>query len=333
MFNESQKLEYIEEYLSDDKISKSESVFKSSCIAIFENATELEESLGKDCAEFTAPEITTLYKSISTASVKYLTVVHSQLQRYADWCLSRNLLSDGQNHYFTFDTEQLVDCINKSLAQNKIVTKEQLYHDIRPGGELVNTSDRCLALAIFEGICGENYCDLVNLDTSQIRKGNQLSLYSGKTLEVSKQLIDLMEESSLIYESYLYSPKGENEFVERKYDITDARVFKRNFNATGQNLNAEGHMKEADLERQRIYYKLQRLQKAIGSPAYSASGLRESGRINMINEYSLIEDADPSAIISKYRKEISERYGNIPSITKYMLAYSELFFKLQKKGE
>lgn len=305
--NEDVKREYIEECMENNELAEKE------LTTTFNNISGFEKVYNKDCCCFTSSEIMGFYKSLGTASLVYLMVLNNQLERYTEFCLRKTLVADGQNHYSDIDNETLGECLNKALAEAKIISWEQLVIDI--GGNLFNNeADKCLALALFEGICGQEYCELVNLNISQLSKDGMLTLSSGRRLKASKLLIKYMKSSTEEYTFVTYGSKALN----RNYKPDDTNVFKEALNA---NESKTGN--DLARRRQQLKRKLDNMRDVSNSPAYSKSGLIQSGRIDMIKTFMKTDELDATEAILKYRDEIEYRYGKIPSIPRFLIQYGK----------
>ena len=302
MYNEGQKLEYIDETkyinLQLPKLLNT----------IFTQTEPLEEKAAKDIGEWTSAEIISYYKSLSRSSLNSLAVKHSQLRKYAEWCLERNLLSDNQNHYGEIDMEILKTCLNVGLLENGIITRAELNSMIV---ELLNPRDQCLVYALFEGIEGKQFSELTALNVKQI-KGNKLKLAT-RTIPVHPRLLELMRESTEEYKYYTYGDK----ISTMRYPADDDNVFKMTPNSTETS---------PIRQRQRLYTNLTRIKDFIGNSAINATSLIESGRIDMVKGLMEKEpDISVEEVIQKHSAEIYNKYGKIYSLKNYMLSYGKYY--------
>ena len=302
MFNEEQKKEYI------DYVLRINQGLRYWINRVFNDSEKKERYLGRDIAEWTGTEIMSYYKSLCVSSLNSLNFRHSQLSNYARWCLNRNLIKDNQNHYIEIGIEALQNCINLGRLGNGILSREDLETVIM---DLLNPRDQCLLYALFEGIQGKGFCELSDLNVSQL-EGNKLYL-PDRTIEVPDRLIGLMQEAS---EEYIYYAYGEKQW-EIHYPKDDTNVFKMLPNA---------RKTTQERKRQRVYSNLVRIKKHIGNPAINAQSLKESGRIEMVCKLlKENEDLDLYEVLHKYNDEISNKYGIIHSYTNYILAYGRFY--------
>lgn len=91
----------------------------------FINIAGYEEELGKDLSNFTTPEIIEYYKILGSRSLESLIVINSQYSMYTQWCLQQNLVLDSQNHYLEMNNDILLQCLNQTIIDKSIVTREE----------------------------------------------------------------------------------------------------------------------------------------------------------------------------------------------------------------
>ena len=165
----------------------------------FDRTEEHELRLGKDLSRFTKEEAIDMYKTFNFDSLETLHVINSHFSLYTQWCLQQNLVPDCQDHYIEIKSDDLINCINKAALKKSLLTKTELYELI---DKLKNPSDAFIMLALFEGIGGKNFCELVNLKMEDFN-GNTVTLCTGRKLTVSDKLVELAELSNitLIYVS------------------------------------------------------------------------------------------------------------------------------------
>ena len=302
MFNEGQKLEYIE----DNRYTNLHlEVFMP---RLFGQTEPIEKRKNKDVAEWTSGEIVEYYKSLCRISLDSLANLHSQFRKYAEWCWFKHLLQDNQNHFEEINRDILQTCLNVGAQNSSILTRKQMENEI---SILLNARDQCLVYAFFEGIQGKQFSELTELSIAQL-DGTTLHLAT-RTIPVSEKFAELMRESSEEYKYYSYGDSGR----ELVFDKTDKRVFKSLPNAS-----ADTQQKK----RQRLYSNLLRVKTHIGNPCINATSLIESGRIDMIRALMKKEgSSDIAQTIKQYEKDIFNKYGNIHNVTAYLLEYGRYY--------
>lgn len=298
MYNEEFKTNYIKE-------SEFRNVNAATNInLLFRRIAPYEEMIGRDLCNFSVSEIIDYYKSLCTSSLESLMIMNNQYKLYTAYALMNGLVEDSQNHYDEIDNVILNSCVNKGLLNAKIIMREDLI-SVLESQYVENVSDKFLALAIFEGICGTRCEELTNLTMDNIN-GNEISLCTGRKLIISDKLVEWAKESSETYEYY-------NDDLERNnksYLETDVRIIKRMSNSTSDS--------EIRLQRS-IGRRLDRLIDKTNCHAFEPRALLDSGRI--YNAKLLMRDKKMSLRQALNDKDIVNRYGSVSSIPRFVLKY------------
>lgn len=254
-----------------------------------------ENAYGKDCSNFTTQEISEMYSSILTHSLQWLYNFNSQMQIYTSWCLSQNLIIDNQNHYNELTKKELALFVNVASKDARIISKDDLL-SLLP--TIPNVSDQFLALAIFEGLGGNQFADFYNL-TMDSFDGNNVTV-GERTLHVSDKLVALAKKSANEYEKYDKYPH--RQALQRGYKHSDESIIKDSANA-GEPTPARNQRK--------IYMRLYKLEQDFGV-ALGYNGLHNSGRIDMIKSLMIKDqETDIKKVIEQHKSEIEYRYGNL----------------------
>lgn len=261
----------------------------------FNKSEDFENRLKKDISNFTVYEIGDFYKTLNMRTVESLAVLNSHLSLYTQWCLKRNLVPDCQNHFAEIVSSSMVDYINTVALKKSIITRETLYEWI---DDLVNPSDSFIMLALFEGIEGENYCEIFNLRMSDF-EGNKVKLCTGRELTVSSRLVYWAEKANETLRYYSIASKGE-----RNFPLLDEDIIIKNYpNCTSDDPYQKG---------KRIYSRVKRNFEAIGVAEYmKPRSLFDSGKIDYINSRSkeLKITAKEFIYTQKYAEEVKYRFG------------------------
>lgn len=187
MFNEELKQEYIRN--KEENTNLPEGYLRR----LFNRSETTEEYLGKDIYDFSVSEIVGLLIKLNMNSYDTLYVINSHYRLYTDYCLSKGLVFDNQNHYNEITKDRLLSCVNPLVAENKIIDREKLnkYCDM-----LVNYQDKFILQCFFEGICGKEMSDVFMAEFSDIDEvNNKMKLTSGRTVNVSTTLIEYAREA------------------------------------------------------------------------------------------------------------------------------------------
>lgn len=301
MFNAEYKERFIIEKNSESNISKGYLEHQ------FKRVSEMENNLNKDVSNFTYYDIIEYYKMLNTHSMEYLAVLNSQLSLYTQWCLQQNLVDDGQNHFLEMRIEDYDKCVNKTLLNLKIIPKSTVLDWVN---QLQNPRDQFILLGLFEGIKGNDYCELAKLRPEDV-KGNTLSLCTGRTFEASDKLISIIEEC--IEEKIYYSLSGKEKktmpLIDRGYVVKDYPNTKDDV---------------SDYQRGRQFYNsVQRIMSSIGVyPKVNSKQVVESGKLDMIktraNELGI---NCTEYLYSKNIKEVEEKYNCTIKQKAYIIKY------------
>ena len=240
----------------------------------FNNTAPYELSYGKDLCDFTAYEITEMYNRIGMRSLNTYIVLNSLLALYTDWCMKEGLVKDQINHYRTeINADVLAGCINKGLVKKQILSRKDVLSYCE---DLENPVDQFTLLAIFEGIMGESFQDIVNLKMSDISRENGMYIahvISGKDLPMSSQLHSYADLSNETFEYHPMQIEGKRHKLVNL--VENGRIIKGN---SLQRL--EG--KEIDVKR--LYQRMKKVFAFLDLPYMRLNMLYISGQIHHINE-------------------------------------------------
>jgi hypothetical protein len=271
----------------------------------FERSAEYEEYLGKDICCFTVKEILEYYKRLYSSSIETLLITNSQFGLYTRFARKQGAVADGQNHFDEIDNELLATCVDKTLFEKRVYTREQLADITKV---MINPCEVFIVYALFEGITGKMLTDTANV-TKDSFVGNVVHLSKGRELTVSDELLKAMEESA--EEKVYYSICSGKEIKLKEGD--DKIVKEMNNTVTKNEL----------MDYRRVQNRLLMASKGYGLPQLSARMLTASGEIDMIRKFMKQDSCDADTAIRSHRKEIEYRYGRISSIPRFILKYKE----------
>jgi hypothetical protein len=261
----------------------------------FDRTEEHELRLNKDLSSFTKQEILNMYKTFNFEAVETLDVMNSHFSLYTQWCLQQNLVPDCQDHFLEMNANDWLSCINLAALKKSVVSLETLYEWFE---KLPNPSDKFIMLALFEGLGGQNFCELVNLRMADF-DGNTVHLCTGRTLTVSSELVKLARESD---NTFIY--RGVGSAIDKEVPFKNEDLIIKNYP------NCQDDTDEFQQGR-RIYRRLIRNFTILGVDRWmKPNSLVESGKIHYINTRSKeLGMTAKEYLFSDYVKEIKEIYG------------------------
>ena len=306
MYNEEFKKAYIQTVVKTG-INKT---IEAAATQFFKQAEPVEEALQKDLSNFNITEILGLLKHFCTPSMETLMMGVSNFRRYTYYCIEQNMVNDGINHYEEVTNEMYLECINKSLSEDKIISREDLLKQVHL---LENPVEKFVLFAVFEGLGGTGCMDLVDIQLSQF-KGNKVTLRSGRELTVPEELIDIAKESADEY--FYYPPNASSEKYERVKFKDEPGSIKNLYN-----------VKDDSSDRRKafnIVNKLRRISERAETKAFLNGHLVESGRIDLIKRVMKEQkEDDPRKAMRSCRDEMKIRYGEIQAVGRWLMKYEK----------
>lgn len=289
MYNEETKRRYIE-YKEASTIMCDNYLYR-----VFEAVSSSEIKAGKDIADFTSNEIIDYYKLVNKASVDSLVTLNNTLSLYTQWYINELLSIDHQNHFSELTRECLSRCVNKCRVEYSIIQRNELLESIK---DLPNPSDSFIILALFEGINGNNYKELLKLHLSDFRD-DTVTLYDGRKINVSPELTKWASLSA--EEKYYYRLIREKE-QSIKFLESDDTIIK-------SYPNTKSWVSERQ-QGKRIYYKIKKALDYMGLPWVSGNNLILSGKIHFINtRCAELGISGHDYIYSDRLMELNHQYG------------------------
>lgn len=306
MYNEELKQGFIQTMVKTG-INKT---IETAATQYFKQAEPVEETMNKDLCDFNINEILGLLKHFCTPSMETLMMGVSMFRRYTYYCIEQNIVQDGLNHYEEVTNEMYLDCVNRSLSEDKIISREDLMRQVN---FLDNPVEKFVLLAVFEGLGGTGCMDLVDIKLEQF-KNNKVTLRSGRVLTVPKELIEIAEESA---NEYFYYPPN----------VTNVKYEKVRFKDEPGIIKSLYNVKADSTDRRKAYNivnKLRRISDREGSKAFLNGHLVESGRIDLIKRTMVDnKEEDPRRAMRMCKDEMKVRYGEIQAVGRWLMKYEK----------
>ncbi|MDF2950530.1 MAG: hypothetical protein K0S18_113 [Anaerocolumna sp.] len=203
MYNEFQKNRYLES--SDFKFEES---VKDVVKRLFEGAAKIELQENCDLSLFNRSQVINLLKGYNSKSKNYLRLIVNQFSYYYTWCLSEGLVDNTNiiNQYDYNLTKPIIDdIVTLDIIRDKYFLVDYFLDNVYKN-EKIDITDKYIFYALFSGICGIEFSDLINLRLDDINKKRKVvNLISGKILKVDDIFIELAEEAD---KSLVYCPDG-----------------------------------------------------------------------------------------------------------------------------
>lgn len=301
MFNETYKYNYISERNKQKKYSK-HFLRKN-----FEKAGEYEDKYGKDLCDFTKKQILGMYKSFHLRSLESLLSINSQFSIYTQHCIDNNMSNNNQNNFSDITSDQLLNCINKNIIKQKIISRKQL---LEWTSIIDNASDVFIFLALFEGLNGKNYRELTRLSIDNFDyKKKIVTTCEGRAIPVSVELLSSADESDK--EMIYYAGGKEFPLVENGRIIKD-------FKQTQSTVDDEYR------NGRKLYVRIKKiLNYVIGNSSINGKDIEISGQM-----YYIKKRCDELGITQRefvydvnYRREIEKRFLTNINVTLFWKKY------------
>ncbi len=293
MYNESYKNEYIKRKNEDSTVPTGYLERQ------FSKTSYFEERINKDVSEWTSKEIIEYYKFIGCSVLKTLVVLNSHLSQYTQWMLEKNLVKDHQNHFLEINDEIIINqCLNISVTKSKILLADDIYNGIQ---KLDNYCDKFMILALFEGIKGKDYSEIVNARTENFYSGYYICEKNNRKMKVSKKLESIALSSAKEDEYTCFGSFNRTVPLFGDYDL----IIKQYSNVQENS---------SDFQKgRRIYIRIQKIINYIGwNKSVTANSIYISGQIHFIKEQSKIKNMSTyDYIYSKnFVHDMVKKYGD-----------------------
>jgi hypothetical protein len=226
---------------------------------LFRKTEKYEESLNKDCCQFTQDEVLKMYKDFKAKSVFVLLNYNVILKAYCAW----------QKYYNGLKTENVYESITRQMLdpltpEMKVLSREDVT-DIED--QLYNWTDKAIIEALFEGLSGNSMRDLVQVDADMVdHKRKQLVFPDGRVFDLTDRLYNLLIKT---FDETEYLCYGSTMRIKKL--IGTGRLYKERDNA---------HAMDSDDKYFRwVYRKVQNARKHVGINDLTMKNLATAGLI------------------------------------------------------
>lgn len=188
LYNENIKKEFLEEI---EHIPTRTTMFFS-----LRNATKTERQLNKDLYEMNIDELAVVLSGAKSSTISSVHNYIMSFSRYIDWAYGKGLAVGNINPLSQKDHVEWGRQFVTSYMST-ILTREQVIDMLQ---ELANEIDQAVLLALFEGISGEGFSELLNLRMKDIEEKDgtyfaNLTDQNGekRTIEITEKLYKLLD--------------------------------------------------------------------------------------------------------------------------------------------
>lgn len=261
----------VESFLNEYK--RSRVIVEATVRATLNRALEFEHRFKKPFYEFTIEEITEMYKSMHTISDRSLQNTNLTLKHASRWMVDVKGLGI-KSLYEDMTKELMQECVDVNRKESLILSKEDL-EEIQ--SQLLNDSDKCILLLLFEGVGGQKLKELMFMNWDQVsRKDLKIYFRSGKVIDITPQDYELLRQG--FQEEELISFGTTN----RISKVKSLGLYKSRFNSLSDN---DDITNPEDVERRYRYAQRRMIliSKDLGITMTSGS-VQESGFLHYIKE-------------------------------------------------
>lgn len=303
-FNEELKKRYVKEK------EKSLSVTSNYIDVQFRKVSETEYELDKDVSNWTTYEIIEYYKLLSLTSYESLICLNSIFSQYTQFCLENSLVRDNQNHFLECTKDVLIGCINKSILDKKMVSRETVLKWV---DELPNPKDQFILLSLFEYGKSKDFKDIVYVRQQDLNNQDNTLKLLDRTIKVSDRLISIIKNCQIEDTYYSISGKGV-----KKMPLIDYGFIVKSY--PNQNMDLSDFQKGRN-----IYIACQRIFSYLGVGQWmNPNAITESGKLYLLKENAKELNITPvQYLYSESISEIEHQYGCSITRSVYSKKYSE----------
>ena len=266
-----------------------------------------EDVCGKDICDWSIADIKEALISVNSKSIGSVRNYISHMKYYTDWCIKNGLSKINQNNYSNITMQMMNEVVNSALLEKQLITREYLLERMEP---LLNSRDKFLLLALYEGIGGAKLCEIVEMKRKDINHDTKtVLLCTGRNFKMSDQLYDFAVDSASSTDYYVRrnSTKTEDGII----------VYKRNEDDLESVYWALQKGIIDDNKHRGIIQSIKRVNKSIGLQTMTTRAYNRAGRYWYIKKIADKEGISVLECEKKHEEEINKIYGAMSIATKY----------------
>lgn len=294
---------------------------------MYKGMKDTEQALGKDVYEMSRNELAEVLKALAASTEDSAYIKAVQLEQYIDWAI--------ENGYTDSNLNPLSNVNKREWAAPFVAKYKQLAftrNDIlEMCAKLYNYGDKAVLLAIFEGVSGEGYSEILNLQTKDLKEKDGkyfANLHdkdgSERTIEISEELFTFLHKTD--EEEFYYNKNGTAEGD--RYSKSELQESDKIFKKTTKGKQG------GELNLFYVNRKFQIYKDIFGMRFLRAKNVENSGMMHMANEFyqqhgELTTD-HIKEIATQYNTTISKINGKEERVTTVirLLLQSDLFEEL-----
>lgn len=217
MYNEPQKLLYIEEYLKSSKVKDKETRYNS-MRNFFNRLEDIENPLDKDFAMFNYDEVKMALSMICRRSVRYQKSVLSELRSYVEWCIDHHCALDYENRLIGIAPSDIDIVASYRINMFKNEDEFNLALDMVLRSVHEDTSHNFLRAILHLLFNGISYNEVFRLRSRQVNLEEQIIHLETRDVKISSMCRDILKYVMNMYE-FFAAPKFDADNIDTLDDL------------------------------------------------------------------------------------------------------------------
>ena len=314
MYNSLIKNKYFDSICVADDLKRDR---KQDGLLWFEGFAKEEERLGKDLSLFTRDEILDAYKNKDVwNSYCYIRNINYRFKEYTNWYIE-HINPNIENNYASITSEDLAR-VTIGKREITVISRDDLEM-ISHG--LINPKDQYWLLALYEGLRGFHFLEVLDLKWGDVNFENLTLHVSGRgenseDIKITPYFAEVIRRA---HETTVYYSKNGDGDSWPLNESKDGRIYKYTRNSHGDT-DAIGR---ANTFRHSVHYVLNQL-----SPKYAnitINMIQDSGIINFIKERSQELNMSPVDYLkSKHSiRDIEKQYNKTIRKNAFIIKYGD----------
>jgi integrase len=281
-------------------------------------ASVIENDLDKDIFEFNNFEFADLLRSFRATTLRSLNTSLTILRRYVEWAVTEGHCDEILLVTKMFNKEKLAQYLNKS-ATSKFITWDELNKMvdtfIQEYNENYNYQDIVLLYLTYEGLRGNNNCELTNLKVENVDFENKIIYIKDENGNVQREIkahprtIEMIERA-IDEDHYNKLPRKKEEKKLKESTLATGYELVRNQYVLRQPVKEDkekmvGHAENEPVTWFTINSRIKRLAVRMNKLYMTTVSVHQSGMLNRVAE---IEESKGDLTTEDY-KSVARQFG------------------------